>query len=345
MTVVPNYPKEKFEAKLTELIVELDEIAKTQGFENSTDFQEAVRSLSVVYFPEFNVEEDPTKQQFPDVPIGQFGIEAKFTKANSWRCVGNSIFEGTRNEDVETIYIAYCKMGGTPEVRFRLYDDAICHVRTSHVPRFEVSMEQEARSLFSELGISYHSFSLLPDEEKMPHIRKYARSRLSDGEHLWWLEDDPDNIERSMPLQARLYVALEQQEQRILRAEAALLCPQILSHSRDKKKYWDVALFMLSYHGVAAHQARDLYSAGSAANDGICPGDPSLNGNYVACSLFFIQNEMRNAALYLPDELFLEYWHESCPPSERISRWLQKADEFAAIEGRWVPSQHLFLDK
>jgi hypothetical protein len=47
---------------------------------------------------------------------------------------------------------------------------------------------------------------------------------------------------------------------------------------------------------------------------------------------------------YIPfkmdDALFVEYWGESVPPKERITRWLVKAD---AIARDWVPSKSLFL--
>lgn len=333
-----------FESKLAQICERLDAQAKLRIFSSSKQFEDAVRKEAVTTFPEYDVNPDEVAQVFPDIPIGPFGIEVKYTESNSWRCIGNSIFEGHRVESVKRIYVVYAKMGGDPGVRFRLYDDAICHVRTSHVPRFEVSMEEGSPSIFTDMGITYHYFSTLPEEEKMPYVRDYARGRLKEGEHLWWIEDFEGPSERFVPIAARLYTTLSDSEKRQMRAEAAILCPRILNGSRDRLKYGEVALFLLTYHGVAAHQARDLYTAGSASHDGTCVGDPSLNGNYIACALFDIQAEMRNAANYLPSELFLEYWGYDCPRETRIIEWLKRADAYASADGKWVPSEHLFLD-
>ncbi len=68
-------------------------------------------------------------------------------------------------------------MGGTPTVRWNRYEDCVMHVRTSHVPRYEVEIGT-AEPLFAKFGISYEAFSGLAIPEKMQYIRKYARERL-----------------------------------------------------------------------------------------------------------------------------------------------------------------------
>jgi hypothetical protein len=169
----------------------------------------------------------------------------------------------------------------------------------------------------------------------MEHIRGYARSRLKAGERLWWLEDREDS-EHTLPIQARLYTSLDHDEKRALRAEAALLCPQIVKPSRSKRKYDDVSLYLLTYHGVLAPQVRDLFSAGSVA----LRADSTRGGTYIQRSLADIQAEMRQAASYLPNALFLDFWGEEVPEQERIAWWLREADKYAA---GWKPSETLFL--
>lgn len=169
----------------------------------------------------------------------------------------------------------------------------------------------------------------------MEHIRKYARSRLKAGERLWWLEDGEDS-DHTLPIQARLYTSLENSEKRTLRAEAALVCPQIVQPSRSKRKYDDVSLYLLTYHGVLAPQVRDLFSAGSVA----LRADSTRGGTYIQRSLADIEGEMRNAAEYLPDALFADYWAETVPKNDRIPWWLAKADQYAK---GWKPSDLLFL--
>jgi hypothetical protein len=169
----------------------------------------------------------------------------------------------------------------------------------------------------------------------MEHIRNYARSRLKPGERLWWLENR-EEAEHTLPIQARLYTSLESDEKRTLRAEAALLCPQIVKPSRSKRKYDDVSLYLLTYHGVLAPQVRDLFSAGSVA----LRTDSTRGGTYIQRSLADIQDEMKQAADYLPDALFADFWGEDVPQTERISWWLKEADKHAV---GWKPSDVLFL--
>src|ERR1019366_8242043 len=147
---------------------------------------------------------------------------------------------------VRHIYVLYGKMGGIPEVRWGKYEDCVMHVRTSHVPRFEVEIGAK-ESLFSKFGISYEAFCTLEPEGKMRFIREYARARLKPGDRLWWLEDKPEEAqEHSLPLEVRLYMGLPQEEKPKLRAEAALLCPQVLKPPRAKKKYDDAELYLIT---------------------------------------------------------------------------------------------------
>jgi len=274
-------------------------------------------------------------QAFPDIAIGEFGVEVKFTLNDTWRSVANSVLETNRVETVKIVYIVFGKMGGEPNVKWGRYDQCVMHVRTSHVPRFEVELFPE-RSLFDEMGISYDDFRTSAMEEKMRHIRTYARGRLKKGERLWWLEDNPE-VDHTIPIQARLYTKLPIEEKTARRAEAALLCPQIVDSGRSRNKYDDAVLYILTYHGVLCHQARDLFSAGSVAN----PDNDDEGGVYIARALKLIEKEMLAAAQRLEDALFVEYWGVSVSPDDRIAYWLQQADQIAKD---WMPSSTLFLD-
>lgn len=157
---------------------------------------------------------------------------------------------------------------------------------------------------------------------------------MKDGECLWWLEEKAEP-EHTLPIQVRLYIDLPSEEKTRLRAEATLLCPKVVAGSRVKNKYNDVAMYLLTYHGVLVSQARDLFSAGSVAHR----EDKTRGGIYIQRAIKAIENEMIAAALRMEDALFVEYWGESVPPEQRINKWLEKADKFAD----WIPSQTLFL--
>lgn len=268
---------------------------------------------------------------FPDITANGFGVEVKSTTKDSWLSVGNSVFEGMRDPSVKTIYVVFGKLGGAPAVRWGKYEDRITHVRISHAPRFVIEMTSEG-SLFEKMDITYDDFAQLPSDEKMRYVRRYSRSRLRSGEHLWWLEDEPEG--QGLPLAPRLYMNLSNEEKVKLRAETALLCPEVVKPSHARGKYINAAQYLLT-HGIFTPQTRDLFSAGSVAGK-------ERGGRYVQRSLEHIQEGMRRAAEYLDDELFLEYWKESVPRDQRIRAWLRKADSYARD---WKPSEHLFLDE
>jgi hypothetical protein len=324
-----------FEVILNQATKKLNEQIKTNGvFTTSKQFEDAVRitlkSLGL------SVNLNPPAQEFPDIVLDEFGVEVKFTENDTWRSIANSISESDKAASVRYIYLVFGKMGGVPEVRWGKYEDCVIHVRTSHVPRFEVEVSTNPKkSLFSQFGISYDQFSKLPIEKKMEFVRKYARSRLKKGEHFWWLEDK-EEPEHSLPLEVKIYMNLPQDEKRRLRAEAALLCPQIVKSSRSRDKYADAVSYLLTYRGVLCPQARDLFSAGSVAmRNGI------RGGNYIQRALADIEKEMLLAAEVLEDGLFVEYWGESVQKGDRIKKWLEKADKYAS---GWTPSQVLFKD-
>lgn len=240
--MMPTPTIEQFEAVLTTLCARLTEACRRIPHQQSAVFERAVRTeLQILINPyEGTVNFDPHPYAFPDIVVWTYGIEVKFTTNDTWRSIANSVFESTRTANVENIYLLFGKMGGEPEVKWGKYDDCVIHVRTSHVPRFEVQIPDvggEAReSLFRLFGVEYADFCQLPIPERMEHIRTYARGRLKDGEHLWWLDDKPDLAPHTLPLQVRLYMNLETEEKRRLRAEAALLCPQIVKPSRAKTR-------------------------------------------------------------------------------------------------------------
>lgn len=329
--------KIEFESLLEKVCNHLtQEVRATTEHHKPSLFEKRVREVMSDLLKGSGNEAAPNIDQgFPDIVVGGFGAEVKATESDNWRCIANSVSEGQRALDVDHIYLVYGKMGGIAEVRWAPYGESIVHVRTSHVPRFEVEIGSD-RSLFAQIGITYEEFRTRPMEEKMPYIREYARGRLKPGERLWWLENrDLDEHSHSLSLEAKVYMDLPTEEKRRLRAEAALLSPKVVGSSKTKHKYVDVVMYLMSYRGVICPQARDLFSAGSVAGK-------DRGGNYVMRSLMDIEAEMRDAAFELEDALFEEYWGAVPPADERIKKWLQMAD---AIASTWTPSDCLFLEE
>ena len=328
---------EEFEEVLDIVVGRLaeDAVSNKRRADSSREFEEHVLDALRDALADRGANADPSfhPHAFPDIKVNGFGVEAKITKKNRWQANANSVFEGMRDSDVTAVYVVFGKMGSWPEVRWARYEDCITHVRITHAPRFTIDMENPAR-IFETMGIEYREFARLSDEEKMRHVREYARGRLKPGQRLWWLEDQGED-DHSWPLEVRMYMDLEQAEKDVLRAEAALLCPRVVAPRGTKHKYVDAALYLLRRHGVFCPQARDLYSAGSVA----LRDNPERGGHYLSRAFRSIERQMRTAAKELPDELIVEYWGKSCPPDERISEWLRQADELA---GDWTPSEEMF---
>lgn len=314
---------------------------RTLGFVSASQFENRVRHILDELTRgenELQVDFDSPPQGFPDIALGEFGVEVKFTMADTWKSIANSIQESHRVPGVRYIYIVFGKMGGKPEVRWADYADSVTHVRTSHVPRFEVDLSpsREDASLFASFGISYDDFIRLDMQGKMRYVREYAKQKHP-GERLWWIAPSIEET-HALPANIRLYTNLSQQEKIQYRAEAVLLCPGVLRSGRARNKYDDVVMFLLSYHGVLCHQARDLFSAGSVAN----PDNDDKGGLYIQRAIMLLENSMVRAAETLSDALFVEYWGESVPSGvPRLKRWLQKAD---AVATGWKPSSCLFKD-
>lgn len=302
---------------------------------SSAEFESRVREVLAEVTSEqgFKIDMAPPAQEFPDIVIEPYGIEVKYSIKDTWRSIANSIFEGRRNESAREVYLLFGKAGGNQEVRWNRYEDCVMHVRTSHVPRFEVEIDTE-KPLFSQFGVSYEEFRHLSNEDKMPFIREYARGRMKPGERLWWIEDN--DSPHTLPLEVKLYTKLSSREKLKYRAEAALLCPQIVKGSRARGKYDDATMYLLTYHGILCNQARDLFTAGSVA----MRSDQTRGGNYLQRALEDIETLISDAAEYLEPKLFVEYWGIDIPSQDRIPYWLNLLDEYA--DG-WVPSQELFV--
>lgn len=328
----------KFEQFLDDVCASLRSEAQCNPFKSQEIFENRVRELCIEKITDYapiTINPEAIAQIFPDVPIGEYGVEVKFTLKDTWRSVANSIQEKNKAVGVKYIYVVFGKMGGCPDVKWQLYEDSIIHVRTSHVPRFEVEIESDRPSLFKGFGISYAEFSILDMHEKMEYIRKYARQRLKEGERLWWVEDIDSTDAHDLPLAVRLYTSLSIEEKTKFRAEAALLSPRIVCSGRARNKYDNAVLYLITYRGILCHQARDLFSAGSVANS----VENHRGGNYVEKALKQIEKEIEQAALEMDDKLIIEYWGENIPAEKRLAYWIEMLDKLA--DG-WTPSKSLF---
>ncbi len=286
----------------------LEQEAISSGFKSSPQFENRVREVLsneiITRNLDVSVDFESHVQAFPDICLGKFGIEVKFTEKDTWRGIANSVSQGMKDNQVDTIYILWCKMGGTPEIRYRPYEEAVMHVRTSHVPRFEVDMETD-RSLFKLFKISYAEFSALSMEYKMNLIRRYARQRLREGVKIffWWLETQTvDPLHNNT---VSLYTDLPSKIKIELMWEELILFPNILISANKSSEFDTRIQYFFNKHRVLYPQYFCLYE--NVLNE--IKGDISLSDFIIKNS-----NEIRKICDNIDINTFREccdWWSES----------------------------------
>lgn len=247
-------------------------------------------------------------QQFPDLTVGNLGIEVKYVSEALWSGVANSINESHRVAGLQMIYVVFGKGGykaassrsaESPRgVRWGRYEDVVYHARTSHRVRFEIDMSGRAdrSSLFKRWGVEYKDFAALDFSEKMGYMKAYARSRQQEKDlDFWWLPPDP-----------KLYMDLLPTAQDEALALACLMCPQIVTGSEQARK--DVALCMQNLKGVLSHETRAIFTADTLAG--------------LRRIELVIESEARKA-IY---DVFQVYWGMRPEREKRIPEWIRRLD-------------------
>src|SRR5580658_5537213 len=120
-----------FERILEKAVVQLNaEVTQSTQYHSPNIFEKRVFTVLVEVAKGENIRIEPPfhPHAFPDIKANGFGVEVKATNKNEWQSVGNSVFEGMRDEEVKIIYVIFGKMGGTPAVKWARYENCITHV-------------------------------------------------------------------------------------------------------------------------------------------------------------------------------------------------------------------------
>ena len=113
---------EVFHFLLDRICAELTKEAQTTGFTKAFVFENRVREVAqeqvdlldrdteaqqgpLAAFSEdlplnLTVDMVPPAQAFPDIVLGDVGIEVKFTESDTWRCIANSVLETNKVHSV-----------------------------------------------------------------------------------------------------------------------------------------------------------------------------------------------------------------------------------------------------
>lgn len=130
---------------------------------------------------------------FPDIVLGQrYGVEVKSTEKDKWTSTGSSILESTRNQDVQRIYMTFGKLGRPVQFLSKPYEQCLSGIAVTHYPRYLIDMRlNEGETIFDKMGIPYDELRQM--EEPATAVAEYYRSRLKDGEQLWWTGTNIEN--------------------------------------------------------------------------------------------------------------------------------------------------------
>lgn len=212
----------------------LDECAKGTAFENTI--------------------EKVSGQKFPDIVAAKYyGVEVKSTKDDHWTSTGSSILESSRIQDVERIYMTFGKLGGTIQFLSRPYEECLCGIAVTHMPRYLIDMRLHAgETIFDKLGIPYDTLRQM--DNPVAPVSQYYRSQLKPGESLWWAGD---SVDESVSATIRLWKYIPCVEKRRLTIYGCINFPEVFAGNYDRYVLW-----LTTSHSIVDPHIRDQFSAG-----------------------------------------------------------------------------------
>ena len=157
--------KDEFESLLDATVKTLEITLATAPTMGNEDFENSVKRAmdKEARGTPFEGAVFKTKRgEFPDITAAiYYGVEVKQIQKDSTRTRGNSIFESTRVDGVEAVYLVMSWNNATPQaqVRWRRYEDAIVGVVITHSPRYLLDINlPEGETMFDEIEVPYDEF-------------------------------------------------------------------------------------------------------------------------------------------------------------------------------------------
>lgn len=255
-------------------------------------------------------------QKFPDILAKKyFGVEVKTTTQNHWKTTGNSIFEGTRVDGVERIFMLFGKLAAPIEFKYRPYEDCLSDIVVTHSPRYQIDMELPVgATIFDKIDTTYDELRNL--ENPIVPIVDYYKSKLKPGDNLWWIDQ---SNEKSSNLIVKMWNNLSPNEKKEIIIQAFIFFPEILSNSPTK--FSRVALWLVTVKGVVCPNVRDLFTAGGKEEY------ISADGRLIVPKVFFklIENlnEIVNELSSTPSEVLSEFWEVPIRRGNFLSTWIR----------------------
>ena len=250
---------------------------------------------------------------FPDIVAKKiYGVEVKSTEKNHWKSIGSSILESTRDKNVERIFLTFGKLGDPVQFLSRPYEECLSGITVTHYPRYQIDMCLEpGQTIFDELNIEYDVLRKMDDP--VEPVAEYYRSKLGEGEKLWWARD----IAESSPPIIRFWSNLPREERNQLIASGFAYFPEVINGDYNRFSMW-----LVTEKGIICPNVRDQFSAGGKKPITIEFKEiymPAVYKNllkYHIETLSFIQNT--------PEDVLYPHWRQKIK-KDRASQWLDIA--------------------
>ena len=249
-----------------------------------------------------NTIEKISGQKFPDIIAAKFyGIEVKSTKDNHWTSTGSSIMETTRVADVERIYMTFGKLGGNPiEFLSKPYEECLSGIAVTHMPRYLIDMRlNQGETIFDKMGVPYDTLRKM--DNPIAPVAKYYRSKLKEGESLWWTGESSDE---TVSATIRLWKKLSPEEKKFYTVYGLVNYPEIFGGNYDRYALW------LTSQGIVDPHIRDQFSAGGQEEMLLSNGEKvKFSGVYRRIKVYsdmFIRRMRQNDPTILIDRAVLQ---------------------------------------
>lgn len=272
-------------------------------------------------------------QKFPDIVAKKYyGIEVKTTTQNHWKTTGNSVLESTRVDDVERIFMLFAKLTSPIEFRCRPYEEVLSEVVVTHSPRYLIDMNLEkGKTIFDKIKIPYDS--LRKKENPIRPIVEYYKSKLKQGEELWWIDSENNNTASNIVI--RIWNNLSINEKQDLKNRGMIYFPELFGNSNDK--FGRLAIWLVTREAVVCPNVRDLFTAGGKNNfiigSKVYQKVPRIFLNLFENASNIVETIIQTSAFELS-----EYWETKTTEKTKLFDWI----DLVAKQANKIPdAKHL----
>jgi len=265
-------------------------------------------------------------QKFPDIVAKKYyGVEVKSSKDDKWQNLGGSINESTRVESVDRIFLTFGKLVSPVEFRSRPYEDCLSGMAVTHYPRYKIDMNlPKGETLFDKMGTTYDE--LRTSNYPVERVVDYYKSKMGDGERLWWAGGDEISVEEMKLTSTSTFTA---DEKNAITALGLALFPELLSNSQTK--YEQLVLYLATEHRVVSSNIRDYFSAGGREDVSTSYGTFE-NLQRVIVNVHEHKNAIEaNIRLAKENEL-MQNWKVNRISGDRIAQWIDCVCDVATLE-------------